>query len=328
MLGLAALSASPSLLAVSVISFAMMVAYILSPYIKGLLPISYLLAVVWAPYYIFWKIYIKVLGKPADWVRTTREAEGDSSSSDASTFSLGGVNFDSMNLASAAQRVVDLAHEDKVSLCVTPNSDHLVRLQKDQNFMNIVQQASLVLPDGSPIVWASKLMGGPLTERVTGADLLPASIRVAAANNTGVALIGGNEGEAAAAAAAFKSELPNLKISNYCPPLGFEKSEEQFQKILEVIASVDAKLVFVGVGSPKQENWINSNSDRLPSGAYLGVGMAIGFASGSQKRAPIWIQKIGMEWAYRMMQEPKRLTMRYIKCFQVFALILTKMKGQ
>ena len=304
----------------AVFSSLTLIIYVLSPYFRGLIPIRYLLRLLWVPYYIAWKAFVSLKRRPAAWVRTARESER--SPAEESSFAFGGVNFDAMNLRKAAEAVIQLGSKNDVALVVTPNTDHLVRFQTEPLFRSIVSTADLVLADGYPIVWASKLSGGAVKERVTGADLLPETIELAARENIAVALIGGNPGEAKLAAERFKREHPGLAITSYCPPIGFENNDLELGRIKSMVEMSNAKIIFVGVGSPKQEVWIDRHRDVLPPGAYLGVGMAIGFASGRQKRAPIWIQKIGMEWLYRLSQEPKRLGLRYIKCLKIIPMIL------
>lgn len=240
-----------------------------------------------------------------------------------SKFSFAHLTFDRVNLQQAAERVLQLAERTTPALVVTPNADHVVRAQFDVRFMRILQAADLVTADGMPIVWASMALGQSLPERVTGADLLPKVCELAAACGKKVFLFGGLPGEAEAAGKALLERFPGLQIVGaVCPPFGFEEDREMTSQFVQEINASQANILFVGVGSPKQEEWIIRNRKQLSCGVALGVGASIAFQAGQLRRAPQWMQNSGLEWLYRFLQEPRRLALRYAKDSYIIVLIL------
>lgn len=196
---------------------------------------------------------------------------------------------------------------------VTPNSDHVLQLQKDKEFQEIYENAFLSVPDGVPLVWASKFLGKPLKERVNGTDLFEALCKVASEKNFKVFLLGGRESAAEAVSKVLKERHPTIDICGYyCPPFGFEKNEEELKKINDLILSSKPDILFVGLGAPKQEKWIYNNYMKLNVPVSLGIGVSFELVSGVVQRAPLWMQKSGLEWFYRLFKEPKRLWKRYI----------------
>lgn len=222
----------------------------------------------------------------------------------------------------AVDSIIRLAYCQRCHYVVTPNSDHIIQLEKDHQFQAAYREARLVLADGMPIVWASWLLGSPLKERVTGADLLPLICEKAARKGLGIFLLGAPEGVALKAAERLQKSYPGLSVSAcYSPPFGFEKDPEECQKIVKMINDSQAKIVFVGLGAPKQEYWMYQHYKQLHAGVLLGVGAAIEFAAGVLPRAPVWMQKIGFEWFYRLLRDPKRLARRYARDFKIIAVI-------
>jgi N-acetylglucosaminyldiphosphoundecaprenol N-acetyl-beta-D-mannosaminyltransferase len=203
---------------------------------------------------------------------------------------------------------------------VTPNVDHAVLLQENTALSKSYEQADLILADGHPIVWASKLLRQPLPERVPGSELVPALFD--SYNRDGqlrVFLLGAKPGVAAMAAENMKIQWPNVKtVGVYSPPLGFENDPEENNFILGRIALVRPDVLIVGLGAPKQEIWVHQHHHEIPAKAALCVGATIDFLAGEQKRAPVWMQKGGIEWLHRMCSQPKRLVKRYAKDAWVF----------
>ncbi len=207
---------------------------------------------------------------------------------------------------------------------VTPNIDHIVRLRKDIVFKNIYGNAALVLPDGMPVIWAAQFLGAPLKEKVSGADIFPELCSLAARSKYSVFLLGGRKTAVEKTALKLTNKYPDLKIAGtYCPSFGFERDVEETKKIVEIIKSAKPDILFVGVGSPKQEKWIYDHKDEYIVPVSIGVGAAFDFISGIVKRAPVWMQKTGLEWLWRLIMEPKRLWKRYlVDDVQFFALLL------
>ena len=297
-----------------------LIVYTLLPILQSFCHPSVLKAAVHIPSYIVWKSLVFMQKQGSGWVRTKRVQE--QSSAGDSSFLFEELNFANLDLNEAAEKITQLANEAKTSWVVTPNSDHVLRAKKDSKFKKIAQEADLLVADGMPIVWASRLLGQALKERVTGADLLPTICRLAASKGIEVCMLGGMEGEAMVAIKNFESEFPGFKGSYIYPPFGFEKDPDETSRIISRLHDSKARIIFVGVGSPKQEYWIYDHRDQLPEGVYLGVGMAISLAAGTKSRAPEWMQKNGLEWLYRIYQEPVRMIKRYSSNFEIFLLIV------
>lgn len=237
-------------------------------------------------------------------------------------FALADMEFDKVNKLGAVQRVIDLSRQNRVSWVVTPNSDHVVRSLQDKKFLKIAQESDLLIADGMPIVWGSKLLNEALPERVTGADLLPAVCERAAIEGIKVCFLGGLEGDGEKAVERYQEKYPNFNAISIYPPFGFEKNELETRSIIKKLSDEKPKIIFVGVGSPKQEYWVYDNRKNLSPGVYLGVGMSISLAAGTKNRAPLLMQKLGVEWMYRIYQEPKRMIKRYSGNLSIFIVIL------
>lgn len=196
---------------------------------------------------------------------------------------------------------------------VTPNLDILRRYTKSKSFRNLVATSSLNVPDGMPLVWASRIKGQPLTERVNGTDLMVDLCEAAADAGQSVFFLGGNPGSAQKAATILKNKFPNLVVAGcHCPEFGFETQINDIKEIGTIIADANPDFVFVGLGSPKQDVLISMLRLKLPNIWWLGVGVSFSFVGGEISRAPEWAKKNGFEWLYRLFSEPKRLFKRYI----------------
>ncbi len=206
---------------------------------------------------------------------------------------------------------------------MTPNVDILRRIARTPEFRKLCQGATLYLADGMPIVWASRLQGTPLPERVAGSTLVNSLSQSAAQKGFSVFLLGGDPGTAEKSAQVLKDRSPDLKIAGtYCPPLGFEKNPEEIKRIQQILSTTKPDIVFVALGSPKQENLIAEMRSLLPKAWWLGVGISFSFLAGRVKRAPLWMQKVGLEWLHRLFQEPRRLAKRYLLEDIPFAILL------
>lgn len=238
-------------------------------------------------------------------------------------FVLGYAHVDRLDLNQSLDALVSLAKQNRVSYVVTPNSDHLVMLESDPAFRAVYAGAALTLADGMPVVWASRLLRSPLKERVTGAELLPLLCARAAHQKLKIYLLGAAEGVGLEAKINLEKDYPGLMITGvYSPPLGFDKDPLQNDKIVQRIKESEADIIFVGLGAPKQELWIFRHQHLFQKGLFLGVGAAIDFSAKKIRRAPLWMQKAGIEWTYRLYQEPGRLTKRYAKDTYVLWIIL------
>ncbi|MDH3974333.1 MAG: WecB/TagA/CpsF family glycosyltransferase [Deltaproteobacteria bacterium] len=224
------------------------------------------------------------------------------------------ININAATLEEAADMVINASKKREKGLVVTPNVDHMVKLDKDSEFMKIYKNALFIFADGMPIVWLSKILPGmSLPERVTGADLLPKVCEKASNSGLKVMIIGGMIGVAEEASSKLKKKFNNLNIvGTYCPPMGFEKNHEETMRIIGFCNSRKPDIIFFGVGAPKQEKWASSNINQLNDCIILCVGAAIDFAAGNIQRAPKFIQNIGFEWFWRLIKDPRRLWKRYL----------------
>lgn len=221
-----------------------------------------------------------------------------------------GVEFQPVTRDQAVERVIDLAEQDSPALVVTPNVDHVVMLQHDATFRAAYDAARLRLCDGYPLVALSRLCGHRVPERVTGADLFGDVCREAAERDLEVFVVGGAPAVLRDGVAAIRRSYPSLRISGHSPPLHFENTPDD-AVVQERIANAAPDIVAVCLGAPRSEIWSQAQMARH-SATYLCVGAAIDFAAGARRRAPQWLQRIGMEWSYRLIQEPRRLSRRYL----------------
>ncbi len=196
---------------------------------------------------------------------------------------------------------------------MTPNVDILRRWKRNPDFRELTRDVSLCVADGMPLVWASRIAGTPLPQRLNGTNLTRNLISEAARQNRSVFFLGGAPGTADQAAAKMLESHPNLRIAGtHCPPIGFEDDDAELDKLHAAIDQSDADIVLVALGSPKQERLIQSVRSRLPGAWWLGVGATFDFLSGRIPRAPKWMQQCGLEWTHRLSQEPRRLAHRYL----------------
>jgi N-acetylglucosaminyldiphosphoundecaprenol N-acetyl-beta-D-mannosaminyltransferase len=227
-------------------------------------------------------------------------------------FFLNNIKIDNFSKQEVIQKIEELLKEDEKGYVVTPNAAHFVDLEKDAEFRIAYTNAKLILPDGMSIVWASKILKCPIKERCTGSDLFYEVCAIAEKLHQGVFLLGGTDGSEVLAADKLKIMLPMLNVNHYSPMLGFEKDEEESNRIINCINRSKSKVLFVCVGTPKSEKWIYRNISKLNITLALSFGKSIDYFSGKTRRAPVWVQKGGMEWAFRLIQEPKRLWKRYL----------------
>ncbi len=203
---------------------------------------------------------------------------------------------------------------------VTPNVDHAVLLQDHGGLKRAYERADLVLADGHPIVWASRFLGRGLPERVPGSDLVPMLFQsMTDKPSLRVFLLGAAPGVGLRAADRIHSRYPNVEVVGvYSPPIGFEKDARENETILQEIAAVQPDVLVIGLGAPKQECWIEQHCDRIQANVALCVGATIDFLAGEKKRAPVWMQRFGIEWLHRMLSEPNRMIKRYAKDAWIF----------
>lgn len=230
--------------------------------------------------------------------------------------------IDNLTMSETLNEIDKLIQKKKCSYVVTPNVDHIVRLEKDEELQKVYKNASLVLTDGKPLIWISKWYKTPIKEKISGSDLFLRVCQLAANKNYTIYLLGAAEGVADTAARNLMKKYPGLNIvGTYSPPFGFEKNEQEMNKIKTQIQDVHPDILIVGLGCPKQEKFMYYHCKELGVPISFGLGASIDFEAGNIKRAPKWMSNHGLEWLYRFSKEPKRLFKRYfvddIKIIQV-----------
>lgn len=231
------------------------------------------------------------------------------------------VQIDNLSMKGTIAEMEELIRQKKPSLVVTPNAHHIYLLKHDKVFREVYNDASLVIADSTAILWASKLFGRPLKERVPGSDLLPSFCKVAANKKIRIFFLGAGPGIAEKAAEILTGKHPGLKITGtYSPPFGFEKNEKENRKIIDIVKKCTPDVLFVGLGSPKSEKWGWKYKDEINVPVTISTGAGFDFIANKVKRAPVWIQKMGMEWFFRLVQEPTRLWKRYLVGNTIFAI--------
>ncbi len=224
-----------------------------------------------------------------------------------------GVRIDCVTERQVTAHVISSIRAGVGGWIATPNVQHLRVISERPELLRLVNEASFRVADGMPLIWASRLQGTPLPERITGAGLTLSLAAAAAKAGSSIFLLGGNPGDAEAAATVLKRLNPDLQIAGViCPAPGFERDPLQMAEIGNTLRSAKPDLVYSCFGFPKQEMVIRALREYLPSAWFLGLGGSLAIVSGRTRRAPRWIQDIGMEWAWRLGLEPRRLFHRYI----------------
>lgn len=231
-------------------------------------------------------------------------------------FVLGCVPVDRITMDYAVVLIVEaLLHRRELSplTVVGPNAHLITMAERNSRFAEAMRDADLAVPDGVSVVMASRVLGVPIPERVTGGDLMERICAEATHYAFRVFFLGGLPGAAQAAAQHLRERYPELLIcGTYCPPQGFESDAQELSHIRRAVAEASPDLLCVAFGAPKQEIWIQENRNRLHVGAIMAVGAALDTQAGFRRRAPRWSQAIGMEWLFRLVMEPRRLWRRYL----------------
>lgn len=216
--------------------------------------------------------------------------------------------------ARAVHDIITAAENRQGHWTITANLDHLRRYHQHPAQRELIDEADLVVADGMPLIWASRIAGEPLPERVAGSSMVFSICEIASARGQSVFLLGGDPGVAERAAKVFQDRYPGLQIAGTnCPTPGFEHDELQLSRIQRQLCDAQPNIVLVALGFPKQDLLIRRLRKALPHTSFLGVGISLSYATGDVSKAPDWICGLGLEWAYRLAQEPKReLVRRYL----------------
>ncbi len=221
--------------------------------------------------------------------------------------------IDNITMEEAIDRIGELVVQRKPTFVVTPNVDHIVQIERDPEFKKVYEKADLILTDGQPLVWFSRLYRTKIKEKISGSDLFPRLCEMAAQRNFTMFFLGAAEGVAAKAAKNLTRKYPGLQVvGTYSPPRGFEQNPVELKKAIDIVHAKQPDILIVGLGAPKQEKFMYYNKEKLGVPVSLGLGASLDFEAGNVKRAPKWMRNIGMEWLYRLAKEPKRMFKRYI----------------
>jgi len=221
--------------------------------------------------------------------------------------------IDNLTMEEALVEIDRIIQENKVSYVVNPNVDCLVKLEQGGELVDVYRNARLILADGKPLIWISKWYKRPIKEKISGSDLFPRVCELAAKKGYPMFFLGAAEGVAAKAAENLKKRFEGLNVVGvYSPPIGFEKDQVELQKIADLVHQAKPTILILGLGCPKQELYIYHHRDTLGVPITFTFGASLDFEAGKVKRAPKWMSNHGLEWLFRITQDPKRLIKRYL----------------
>jgi len=233
---------------------------------------------------------------------------------------IGLVPIDALTMHEAIDAIVSLVRSGKGGTVFTPNIDHIVLAEEDSDFRDAYARTSLSLVDGMPVLWASKILRRPVPEKVSGSDLVKPLLRRAAEEKLRVYFLGGEPGSAEEAAKRLRVDFPELQIVGTDAPRIDRNG--RLEAIAKRIRDARAEIVLVALGAPKQEIVSDRLAQDVTPAVLVGVGAAIDFLAGRQKRAPEWMSRAGLEWFYRLARDPKRMWRRYLVRDPKFLLVL------
>ncbi len=240
-------------------------------------------------------------------------------------FVMGPLSIDALTFAGAIDAIERLVDARGGGSVFTPNVDHVVLAGQDARMRKAYARASLSLVDGTPLVWASRLLGEALPETICGSELVVPLLRRAAARGFRVYLLGGAPGVGAMASEKLQRAVPGLKVVGLAAPrVEVDEPVAQREAVLAAIGATHPDLVLVALGAPKQEIWIDEVRQALRPAVLIGVGASLDFVAGVAPRAPRWMSRAGLEWLFRLSREPRRLGYRYLVRDPQFLLVLLR----
>ena len=225
---------------------------------------------------------------------------------------IGALEVDPVTLDGALKRIAELVDHGNGGAVFTPNVDHVVKSEKHLAFRQAYSRADLCLADGMPIVWASRLLGTPLPEKVSGSDLLLPLAQLAADRGWRVYLLGGRPGVAAEGGEKMARELGVRVVGSDAPNIDPDGGSDEAAPTLDRIQTARPDLLLVAFGAPKQELWIDRSGRHIAPAVAIAVGGSLDFFTGRVRRAPPWMSRAGLEWLFRLTQEPRRMWRRYL----------------
>ncbi|HXE35334.1 MAG TPA: WecB/TagA/CpsF family glycosyltransferase [Verrucomicrobiae bacterium] len=231
------------------------------------------------------------------------------------TFNVLGVRTHAVQIGKVVERMQEWIHERDGCRSVAAADMHcIVEAQRNSSFKDILNAADLVVPDGMPLVWLGRHQGYFLRRRVYGPDLLLAFCEESAGRRYRHFFCGGEPGVAERLAESLKCRFPELNVVGTCSPPFRTLNADEDAGIVEMINRAAPDVLWVGLGAPKQERWIHEHKDRLRVPVAVGIGAAFDLLSGRRRQAPSWMREHGLEWFFRLLQEPRRLWRRYLVC--------------
>lgn len=242
---------------------------------------------------------------------------------------IGSIAISNLTWPEATRSAEELINSEGTDYVLTPNVDHIVQAESDPYLKRIYADCPLVLADGMPLIWASRFLATPLKEKISGSDFLVEFCPVAARKGYRLFFLGGKDDAGEISATLLKKRFPGLQVVGTCSPsIGFEKNPADNQRVIEAITAAAPDLLFVGLGTPKQEKWIyeNRHLHRVPLSFPVGAGFD--FISGKSRRAPVWMRRAGLEWLWRLALEPGRMFGRYLVRDLKFFPIILRQKRQ
>lgn len=223
---------------------------------------------------------------------------------------LAGIPFDDIGMRATAERIVAWVRDGSYGYVCTPNVDYLIRASRDSEFRDAILGARLRVPDGMGVVYGARIAGTPLRQTVTGRLLPSAVLKIAAEDHIPVALFGAGPGVAQRAGIALRASGANV-VEAFGPPMGFAVGSAEDARATTRLANSGAQIIFVGLGAPKQEAWMHAHQNELKS-VLVGIGAGLDIIGGRVAEAPRWMTRFGLEWAFRLLHEPRRLARRYL----------------
>ena len=219
-----------------------------------------------------------------------------------------GCKVDNLSMEETLQTIEGFILSGRPHQHVVVNVDKLVKASRDPELRQIINDCALINADGMPVVWASRLLGKGLKERVAGVDLFESLMQRSAEKGWRVYLLGAREEVVSGVSSIYQNKYPDLTISGYRN--GYWKPEEE-AGVVQQVKAAKADLLFVAISSPKKEQFLGKYQEEMQIPFAMGVGGTFDVAVGKVKRAPVWMQKNGLEWFYRFLQEPRRMFRRY-----------------
>jgi len=239
-------------------------------------------------------------------------------------FNVLGIGVSGINMAIAVDVIEGWISRRESNYITVADVNSIMVGQRDPGFLRIHNQAGMVTPDGMPLVWLGRLGGHSNMTRVCGSDLMLEVFKTSVTKGYRHYFYGGNEGVPELLKIRLEERFPGIKVvGTYSPPFRTLTDEED-KNIIKTINKAKPDIVWVGIGAPKQERWMAKHVGRLEVPVLIGVGAAFDFNAGLKKRAPLWMQKKGLEWLFRLLTEPRRLWRRYLRNNPLFVFLIIR----